>query len=187
MIFQKRNDMATKDLKVITGKVRFAFCKNVLTPDQKGIYSIMILIDKKDKETLAKINSTVEKFKTDPAAVASWGGKFMSSFKTPLRDGDTERDTEKSPEYKGHYFINANTYNKPGVVDPSMNDIINKADLYSGCYGRVSLVPSAYNVDGNKGIKFYLNNVQKLAEGEALSGVSNADDDFTAVENDFLN
>lgn len=178
--------MATNDLKVITGKVRFAFCKNVLTPDEKGVYSIMILIDKRATETLAKINSTVEKFKTDPLAVASWGGKFMSNFKTPLRDGDTERDTEKSPEYKGCYFINANTYNKPGVVDSGMNDILNKADLYSGCYGRVSLMPAAYHVDGNKGIKFYLNNVQKMAEGTPLSGVSNASDDFTAVEEDFL-
>jgi hypothetical protein len=179
--------MATNDLKVITGKVRFAFCKNVLTPDEKGVYSIMILIDKKDKETLAKINSTVEKFKTDPVAVASWGAKFMSNFKTPLRDGDTERDTEKSPEYKGHYFINANTYNKPGVVDSGMNDILNKADLYSGCFGRVSLVAAAYHVDGNKGIKFYLNNVQKMSEGEPLGGgASSPSDDFTVVEEDFL-
>ena len=69
-----------------------------------------------------------------------------------------------------------------------MNDIIDKSELYSGCYGRVSIMPAAYNVDGNKGIKFYLNNVQKLAEGEPLggAGASNASDDFTAVEDDFL-
>lgn len=179
--------MAPNDLKIITGKVRFSFTKNVFTPDEKGSYSIMILIDKKDKETLAKINGAVDKFKTDPKAVAIWGGKFLPSFKTPLRNGDTERDTEKYPEYKGHYFVNANTYNKPSVVDSGMNDIINKSDLYSGCYGRVSMVPAAYHVDGNKGIKFYLNNVQKLSDGEPLGGgVSNASDDFTVVEEDFL-
>jgi len=146
------------------------------------------LIDKKDKETLTKINSAVDKFKTDAKAVTIWGSKFLASFKTPLRDGDTERDTDKYPEYKGHYFINANTYNKPSVVDAKMNDIIDKSELYSGCYGRVSIMPAAYNVDGNKGIKFYLNNVQKLAEGEPLGGASasNASDDFTAVEDDFL-
>jgi hypothetical protein len=149
----------------------------------------MILVDKKDKETLTKINSAVDKFKTDAKAVTIWGSKFLASFKTPLRDGDTERDTDKYPEYKGHYFINANTYNKPSVVDAKMNDIIDKSELYSGCYGRVSIMPAAYNVDGNKGIKFYLNNVQKLAEGEPLggAGASNASDDFTAVEDDFLN
>lgn len=178
--------MATES-KVITGKVRLSFTKNVFTPDEKGSYSIMILVDKRDKETLAKINGAVDKFKTDPKAVTIWGSKFLASFKTPLRDGDTERDTEKYPEYKGNYFVNANTYNKPSVVDSGMRDIINKSDLYSGCYGRISIIPAAYNVDGNKGIKFYLNNVQKLAEGEPLGGgVSNAADDFTAVEDDFL-
>ena len=137
---------------------------------------------------MAKINGVVDKFKTDAKAVTIWGSKFLASFKTPLRDGDTERDTGKYPEYKGHYFINANTYNRPGVVDAQKNDIIDKSELYSGCYGRVSIIPAAYNVDGNKGIKFYLNNVQKLAEGEPLGGAgsSNAADDFTAVEDDFL-
>ena len=178
----------TTDYKVITGKVRLSFTKNVFTPDEKGSFSIMILIDKKDKETLAKINGVVDKFKTDAKAVTIWGSKFLASFKTPLRDGDTERDTGKYPEYKGHYFINANTYNRPGVVDAQKNDIIDKSELYSGCYGRVSVIPAAYNVDGNKGIKFYLNNVQKLSDGEPLGGnVSNASDDFTAVEDDFLN
>lgn len=179
--------MATNDLKVITEKVRFCFVKNLFTPDEKGMYSIMILISKKDKTTLAKINASVDKFKTDPKAVAIWGGKFAPSFKTPLRDGDTERDTEMYPQYKGHYFVNLNSYNKPSVVDSQMKDIINKSELYSGCFGRASMVPSAYHVDGNKGIKFYLNNVQKLAEGEPLgSGVSTPADDFTVVEEDFL-
>ena len=178
--------MATTDLKVITGKVRFSFVQNLFAPDSKGFYSIMILINKKDKATLSQINGVVDKFKTDPKAVAIWGGKFMASFKTPLRDGDTDRDTEKYPEYKGHHFINVNTLKKPEVKDSQMNDIINKSDLYSGCYGRVSMVPSAYHVDGNKGIKFYLNSVQKMADGEPLGRVSNAADDFTVVEEDFL-
>ena len=177
----------TTDYKVITGKVRLSFTKNVFTPDEKGSYSIMLLIDKKDKETLAAINGTVEKFKADPKAVSIWGSKFLASFKSPLRDGDTERDTEKYPEYKGHYFVNANTYNKPSVVDSKMNDIIDKSELYPGCFGRVSMIPAAFNVDGNKGIKFYLNNVQKLADGPAFgAGRSAVSDDFTAVEDDFL-
>ena len=177
----------TTDYKVITDKVRLSFTQHVFTPDEKGSYSIMLLIDKKDKETLAAINGTVEKFKTDPKAVSIWGSKFLASFKSPLRDGDTERDTEKYPEYKGHYFLNANTYNKPNVVDSKMNDIIDKSELYPGCFGRVSMIPAAFNVDGNKGIKFYLNNVQKLADGPAFgAGRSAVSDDFTAVEDDFL-
>ena len=114
----------TTDYKVITGKVRLSFTKNVFTPDEKGSYSIMILVDKKDKETLAKINGAVDKFKTDPKAVTIWGSKFLASFKTPLRDGDTDRDTEKYPEYKGHYFINCNSNQRPGVIDVDKVEIM---------------------------------------------------------------
>lgn len=172
--------------KVLTGKVRFSFV-NVFQPDEKGSYSLLLLIPKTDKETVKKIKDSIEAFKTDPKAVNIWGSKFLASFKTPMRDGDTDRDTEKYPEYKGHYFVNANTYNKPGVVDAQKNEIIDKSELYSGSYGRVTLTPAGYSVDGNKGIKFYLNNVQKMADGEPLgAATSRAVDDFTEVDEDFL-
>ena len=173
--------------KVTTGKCRLCYTKNVLTPDETGSYSLMILIPKTDTVTVNALNASIEKYKKDASAEAKWGSKFLASMKTPMRDGDTERDTDKSPEFKGHYFINANTYTKPGVVDARMHDIINASDLYSGCYGRVSVVPAAFNTDGNKGIKLYLNNVQKLGDGDRLGGgAGNVNDDFTAVEEDFL-
>lgn len=173
--------------KVVTGRGRLCYVKNLLTPDDKDSYSLMFLIPKSDKATVDAIKKSVEAYKKDPKAEAKWGSKFLASMKTPLRDGDTERDTDKSPEFKGHYFINANTYTKPAVVDAKMQPVIDPSDIYSGCYGRISVVPAAFNTDGNKGIKFYLNNVQKLAEGERLGGgASNPDDDFTVVEEDFL-
>ena len=175
------------DLKFITGKTRLSFTQNLFTPDEKGSYSLLMLIPKTDTATVNAIKASIEAYKTNPKAVEVWKSKFLASFKTPLRDGDTDRDTEKNPEYKGHYFVNANTYNKPGVVDAQKNEILDKKEVYSGCYGRASLVPAAFNVDGNKGIKFYLNNVQKMADGEPLGGaVSRPEDDFTSVDDDFL-
>ena len=173
--------------KVTTGRGRLCYTQNVLTPDDKDSYSLMFLIPKTDTTTINALKKTIEAFKKDAKAEAKWGSKFLASMKLPLRDGDTERDTEKSPEFKGHYFINANTYTKPGVVNAQMQEIIDPSEIYSGCYGRISIVPAAFNTDGNKGIKFYLNNIQKLADGEKLGGgASNPNDDFTAVEEDFL-
>jgi hypothetical protein len=63
---------------------------------------------------------------------------------------------------------------------------MDKSEVYSGCYARVSINLYPFNVDGNKGIAAGLNNVQKLADGDALSGRARAEDDFTAVEDDFL-
>jgi len=174
--------------KVVTGKGRLCYTKNVLTPDENGSYSLMFLVPKTDTVTVNALRKAIEAFKADPKAVAKWGSKFLASMKQPLRDGDAERDTDKSPEFKGHFFINANSYQKPSVVDSQMQEIIDPSEIYSGCYGRISIVPGAYNTDGNRGIKVYLNNVQKLADGEKLGGGgSRADEDFTAVaDEDFL-
>jgi hypothetical protein len=73
------------------------------------------------------------------------------------------------------------------MVGPDMQPIISTDEFYSGCYGRASINFYAFSVDGNKGIAAGLNNVQKLADGERLGGGSRASDDFTAVEDDFLN
>lgn len=179
--------MATQpaSTKVVTGKVRLSYV-SVFEVNDKGKYSTAILIPKSDKATIDKIKAAIEAVKVDPKSATNWGGKFLASFKTPLRDGDTDRDVEKNPEYKGHYFLNCNSGQKPGVVDAQLNPVMDKSEVYSGCYARVSLNLYAFNVDGNKGIAAGLNNVQKLAEGEPLSGRSRAEDDFTAVEDDFL-
>jgi hypothetical protein len=171
--------------KLVTGKVRLSYV-NVFETNDKGKYSVAILIPKTDKATLDKVKAAIEAVKTDAKSATTWGSKFLASFKTPLRDGDTDRDVEKSPEYKGCYFVNCNSGQKPGVVDAQLNPILDKSEVYSGCYGRVSINLYPFNVDGNKGIAAGLNNLQKMAEGEPLSGRSRAEDDFTAVEDDFL-
>jgi len=171
--------------KVITGKVRMSYV-NVFETNDKGKYSVCLLIPKGDKDTLAKVKTAIESVKADPKAATTWGGKWLASFKSPLRDGDTERDLAKNPEYKGHYFINCNSGQKPDVVDTALNPILDKSEVYSGCFGRASVNFYPFSVDGNKGIAAGLNNVQKLGDGERLGGGSRASDDFTAVEEDFL-
>jgi len=179
--------------KVVTGKVRFSFV-NVFKPrkeedSDRETYGLMILIPKKDKTTLAKIEAAIEAVKDDPKSKEKWGSKFLSSMRTPLRDGDEERDTEAHPEYKGHYFINANTSMKPQVVDADRDEILDTNELYSGCYGRISMNFYPFKQKGGVGIAAGLNNVQKLADGEPLSGRSTAEDDFgpeSDEEDDFL-
>jgi len=181
----------TNPFKLVTGVGRFGFANELHKVNDKGQYQIMFLIPKTDVATINKIKQVVEAFKADPKAQAVWGSKFLASFKTPLRDGDTERDTDEAPEFKGHYFINANSKNKPDLVGTEMvGDQLIKLDpseIYSGAYGRISISAGAFNVDGNKGIKFYLNNVQKVRDGERIAGGGgNATDDFSEAVEDFL-
>ena len=118
--------------------------------------------------------------------VAKFGGKKpnKAAIKLPLRDGDIERDDEA---YKGHYFINANSTTAPQIVDRAVKPILDRSEVYSGCYARVSLNFYAFNSNGNKGIACGLGNIQKIRDGESLGGKTTAADDFGAVvDDDFL-
>ena len=174
--------------KVTTGKVRLSYT-HLFEPhaiegnDPK--FSTSVLIPKTDKATLTAIKEAVEQVKKE--GTAKWGGKVPPNLKTPLRDGDAERPDDEA--YKGCYFLNANSKNKPGVVDANVQPVLDATEVYSGCYGRLTLNFYAFNAQGNKGVACGLGNVQKLEDGEPLGGFTRAEDDFTAVgssEDDFL-
>ena len=99
-----------------------------------------------------------------------------------MRDGDVDRPDDEA--YADSYFINANSRTKPGIVDRNVEPIIDMTEIYSGCYGRVSMVFYAYNVNGNKGIAAGLQNIQKLEDGEPLGGKSRPEDDFGGADDD---
>lgn len=166
-----------KAAKVVTGKVRFSYA-HVFQPQaseegKQPKYSVSIIIPKSDKETIDKINKAIEQAKTENAAV--WGGTVPKGLKGGLRDGDAEKD---DPAYANSYFINANSTQKPGVVDADLNPIMDMNEFYSGCFGRASISFFAYNSNGSKGVGCGLNNVQKLEDGEKLGGAASAADDF---------
>ena len=180
--------MANSKTKVVTGLVRLSYA-NVWEPkaaneNAQPKYSVSIIIPKRDKETLKKINDAID------AAIEEGIGKFggkkpnKAAIKLPLRDGDVERDDEA---YKGHWFINANSTTAPQIVDRQVKPILDRSEVYSGCYARVSLNFFAFNSNGNKGIACGLGNIQKVRDGEPLGGKSTAADDFaTLADDDFL-
>lgn len=169
--------------KVVTGEVRFSYLHvfepHAIEEGQDKKYSVSLLIPKSDKKTLAAIKKAIEAAK-EAGKSTKFGGKIPANLKMPLRDGDVDRPDQ--PEYAGHYFINANSTNKPGIVDANVQPIIDSTELYSGCYGRASVNFYAYNVSGNRGIACGLNNIQKLRDGETLGGRSRAEDDFEPVD-----
>ena len=179
--------MANKvsNTKVVTGvNTRFSYFNGwepVSINGSNPKYSVSVLIPKEDKETITKIEKAIDA--AIEQGIAKFGGKKPNkqAIKLPLRDGDIERDDEA---YKGHYFINANSTTAPQIVDKNVEPILNREEVYSGCYGRVSLNFYAYNANGNKGIACGLGNIQKLRDGEPLGGRSNATDDFSTVEED---
>lgn len=152
--------------------------------DSEPKYSVSLIIPKSDTKTITKIEKAIEA--AAQAGVAKFGGKVPANLKTPLRDGDTER--EDDPAYENSYFINANSKQAPQIVDRALNKIMDQTEVYSGCYGNVSVNFYAFAASGNKGVAAGLGNVQKVRDGEPLGGRTRAEDDFEALEadDDFL-
>ena len=148
--------------------------------DSEPKYSVSLIIPKSDTKTIAKIEAAIKA--AAQAGAAKFGGKIPANLKTPLRDGDTER--EDDPAYENSYFINANSKQAPQVVDRALNKIIDQTEVYSGCFGNVSVNFYAFAASGNKGVAAGLGNVQKVRDGEPLGGRTRAEDDFEALEAD---
>lgn len=167
-----------KSTKVITGKALFCYV-NLIKPTAMNEgdtpkYNCAVLIPKTDKETIAKINNAIKAATQEGLAV--FGGKAPAKMNSPLRDGDEERPDD--PAFAGMMFLNPKSLVKPGIVDRNLQEIIDPDEIYSGMYGRASLVFYAYSKAGNKGIAVGLNNIQKLEDGERLGGGSSPSEDF---------
>nr|DAO39392.1 MAG TPA: DNA helix destabilizing protein [Caudoviricetes sp.] len=181
--------MNTNPTRVVTGEVRLSYAhlfESQSIQGSKPKYSVSLIIPKSDRETISKIERAIDA--AIEAGIGKFGGKRpnKAALKLPLRDGDTERDDEA---YAGCLFVNANSTLPPEVVDQDLNPVLSPAEVYSGCYARVSLNFYAFNTNGNRGIACGLGNVQKLRDWEPLGGGrTSAADDFAAFSagNDFL-
>ena len=170
--------------KVVTGVVRLSYA-NVWEPVSVNggtpKYSVSLIIPKSDTKTIEAINAAIDN--AIKAGIGKFGGKIpnKAALKLPLRDGDVERDDEA---YQNSYFVNANSPTAPQIVDRAVQPILDRNEVYSGCYARVSINFYAFNSNGNKGIACGLGNIQKVKDGEQLGGKSSAADDFSSEIDD---
>lgn len=175
----------SKETKVIiAGRLSYA---NIWEPQSingsEPKYSVSLIIPKSDTATLNKIKQAIEVAKQE--AISKFGGKIPANLKLPLRDGDIDRPDDEA--YQNSYFINCNSKQKPQVVDSQVQPILDQTEVYSGCYGRVSVTFYGFNSNGNRGVAAGLGNVQKLRDGDALGGRMRAEDEFSTLsDDDFL-
>ena len=178
--------MAINKTKVVTGLVRLSYANvwepKVPTEGATPKYSVSLIIPKSDTETIAKINEAIN------AAIDEGVGKFggkkpnRAAWKLPLRDGDVEREDDDA--YANAYFINANSVTAPQIVDTKVQPILDRGEVYSGVYARVSINFYAFNSNGNRGIACGLGNIQKVRDGEPLGGKTNASAEFGTLDED---
>jgi len=174
--------------KVITGKVRFSYVallnpRNDLNGNSK--YSVTALLPKSDIQTKQAIDAAIAQ-SIEEGRNGKWNGVVPPVVPTPIHDGDGVR-LDGSPfgeECRGCWVFTASTdadptKPRPEIVGPDLQPIMSATEVYSGMYGRLSVNFAPYFSAGKKGIGCYLNNVQKLEDGEPLAGTkASASEDF---------
>ena len=147
---------------------------------KKAKYSVVMLFEKgEDLSALKKLvqDYAIEKFGPDKA---KW-----PKLKLPFRD---QADRLEGPKplagyVAGAIFATPTSERRPPVVGPDARTIItNEADIYAGCYGRAFVNVFYYKVEGNQGLSFGLQMVQKTRDGEPLAGGVSIDAALAAFE-----
>lgn len=179
--------LALTPTQVLTGKVRFSYLTvfepkaSDLNPELK--YSVQLLIRKTDKVTVDKINAAY-KAAFDEGVKSKFGGKNPDK-KAPLRDGDEKYPGDAT--YAGMYFLNASCKadRKPAVVGPDGTPLMERTDIFSGCFGRAFINFFSYNIgDKIKGVGCGLNSLQLLEQGEPLGAGASSAAVFTEIPED---
>lgn len=142
-------------------------------------YGMALLFNKKTAAKqlaeLARICEAVAALKFGP----QW--KNIKGFKLPIRDGDAERPEDKA--YAGKMFVSTSSQRQPGVVNRSLQPIMDAKDAYSGCNFIAAVNVFAYD-KGNKGVALGLNNVMVHSTGTRIDGQKDAAEDFAEYVGD---
>jgi len=161
---------------------RFAFC-NVLERPKPGAdgkeraYGLVLLLPEKTDLTVPK--TVVKEMLEEKAPLALDNPEVFKKFNNPFKKQEAYVDGEGKP-YEG--FVPGRTamsFNSPKTQPPAYNQrmapITDKKDIYSGCWGFVSVIPQWFDVGTNKGPTFYLQQVMVVATDESLGGSGRPD------------
>lgn len=178
--------------RIVTPKFRVSY-PNVFTAKKNELngkeeYSMVCLFEK--GADLSALKNAVKE-----AMEEKWGSdqkKWPTNIRSPFRDQgekvklDPETGNKMLPSglVEGAIFITVKSKDRPQLVDQNKQEIFEASEFYAGCYARASVNVYAYDAKGNKGVAFGLGNIQKLADGEPLTGRPKAQDEFTPVANE---
>ena len=163
-------------------------------PGELPKFSTQVVISKKSPQ-LKMIDKAMRAAAAEHPATK---GEDYDTLDLILRDGDNKKENKKGYEYlKGCYFFNASCGEKyPPQVVGTRKVVVDEAtgkmglerlterDIKSGDYGAVTVNFFGYEANGKKGVAAGLRNMQKLRSGESLAGITSADDDFDAEDDE---
>lgn len=162
-----------KAVRLVTPEGRLAFCKNLFKVNDKGRYSVCIVLEntEENQKALAPFAELVEDFKKD-----QWGDRQPSGLHSPVKVETRADMIDKYPFMDNKIVINASNGFEPGVIDIHGKELF-EGDVKAGDHVKISI--SAYAYDNKvKGVGFNVNGLQLVKEGEALYGRQSTADMF---------
>lgn len=150
-------------------------------------YSVVALFPKDAVLNELKVAAT-------EAIEKKWGKdqtKWPTNLRSPFRDqgekAKVDPATGKKVLPEGHEegakFLTLKSKKRPGIRDASNKiEIADETEVYAGCWVRALVNAYAYSHAGNNGVSFELIGVQKVKDGESLSGRARPEDAFAPVE-----
>lgn len=169
-------------VKVVTPKARLAF-PSLFKPrawkDKPPTFSATLLFDKKtDLAAMKKavMNATAEKW-------GSWENRPKKNFELPFHNGDEKSDLVG---FEGCIYVKASAKAEkpPTILSVKKQPLaMDDGSLYAGCYVHAVLIAVPWDYEGMKfGVRFNLQAVMKVADGERFAGIRNAADDFAGIQ-----
>lgn len=140
-------------------------------------YSVSCIVSKDDKDVTSVIKAAIEAAK-ETGRTSKWNGKIPANVKSIIHDGDSEKPDDEA--YRNAYFFNASSKTAVPTLN-KLKETIPPTDIYSGCYGLVSINFFPYGGSSN-GIGAGLNAVLKTEDGEKLGSGGGGASDFDGMD-----
>jgi hypothetical protein len=155
-------------------------------PTEKAKYSAtLVFLEGTDLSEMKQeaMKALCEKFKLTPEAAAAEIADGELAW--PFLDKPSKIEKKGYPE--GSTAVNVKTYNKPGIVTQYADPVTGKPtpiqseeDAKYGSVVMATVNVNAYDKKGNKGVSFWLNNMQIRGHSDVLGGGPKAEDEFEA-------
>lgn len=170
--------------KLILKNVRFSFVRvfeareNNFTNEME--YSVDVLLPKSDKVQVKKVKEMIKAINEEilEKNASKFKGKLPPAWREPLKDGDEVAKEKGWDAYEGMYVLTPKRKEEDGrplCVDKNKQAITVKEDMYSGCWGTVSMNMYGYT-KGTGGVTLALNGLQKVTDDERLDGGGSLND-----------